>query len=200
MLPLPEIEGGYGAILCDPPWNFKTYSGESAVPTLAADPYSTMTLDEMKALPVGDVAAADCLLVMWIVSSHLVEAIELAAAWGFTYRSIGPVWAKERSPDQAEIFDDGPICDLGMGYWFRQQCEIALVFGRGSPKRLSRSVRQYVGEPRREHSRKPDCVHERIERLVAGPRLELFARQQRPGWTAFGNQTEKFHSPIHGPA
>jgi N6-adenosine-specific RNA methylase IME4 len=184
--------GHFKAILADPPWGFRTFSGEQAVPTLAADPYATMSLDEMKALPVGDVAADDCLLVMWIVSSHLVEAIDLAVAWGFTYRSIGPVWAKERAPGQAEMFDDSPICELGMGYWFRQQCEIALVFGRGSPERLSCSVRQYIGEPRREHSRKPDGVHERVERLVAGPYLELFARAPRAGWTAWGNETDKF--------
>lgn len=151
-----------------------------------------MALDEMKSLPVADVAAEDCLLTMWIVSSHLVEAIDLASSWGFTYRSIGPVWAKERAPGQAEMFGDGPICDLGMGYWFRQQCEIALVFGRGSPTRKSCSVRQYIGEPRREHSRKPDCVHSRIEQLVAGPYLELFARQRRPGWDVWGNETDKF--------
>jgi N6-adenosine-specific RNA methylase IME4 len=184
--------GHFGCIYADPPWAFRTYGGEDAVPTMGADPYSTMTLAEMKLLPVAEIAADDCLLVMWIVSSHLLEAIELAEAWGFTYRSIGPVWAKDRSPGQAEMFDDGPICDIGMGYWFRQQCEIALVFGRGSPTRKSRSVRQYIGEPRRQHSRKPDCVHDRIERLVAGPYLELFARAPRPGWTVWGNQTERF--------
>lgn len=191
--PFPDLpRGHFGCILADPAWAFRTYGGEDAVPTLGDDPYPTMTLDEMKALPVSEIAAKDCLLIMWIVSSHLIEAIELAGAWGFTYRSIGPVWGKERSPNQAEMFDDGPICDLGMGYWFRQQCEIALVFGRGSPTRLSRSVRQYIGEPRREHSRKPDCVHDRIEALVAGPRLELFARSSREGWASWGNEVEKF--------
>lgn len=184
--------GHFGCILSDPPWAFRTYGGKDAVPTLADDPYPTMTLDEMKALPVAEIAAADCLLVMWIISSHLIEAIDLATTWGFTYRSLGPVWAKDRSPGQEEMFEDGPICDIGMGYWFRQQCEIALVFGRGSPKRLSRSVRQYIGEPRREHSRKPSCVHDRIEQLVAGPYLEMFARSRRPGWSAWGNQIWKF--------
>lgn len=190
MVVLPE--GPFGCILADPPWSFRTFSGDKTVPTLAADPYQTMTLDELKALPVSEVAAVDCLLVMWIVSSHLTQAVELAEAWGFTYRSIGPVWAKERAPDQAEMFGDDPICDLGMGYWFRQQCEIALVFGKGSPTRLSASVRQFVGEPRREHSRKPAVIHDRIQQLVAGPYLELFAREPREGWTVWGNQTDKF--------
>lgn len=182
----------FGAIYADPPWAFRTFSGADAVPTLADDPYPTMTLADLKALPVQDVAAVDCLLVMWIVSSHLVEAIDLATTWGFTYRSLGPVWAKERAPDQAEMFGNDPICDLGMGYWFRQQVEIALVFGRGSPARKSCGVRQYIGEPRREHSRKPEVARERIEQLVGGPYLELFARTERPGWTSWGNEVGKF--------
>lgn len=184
--------GPFGCIYADPPWSFRTYSGESCVPTRAADPYATMTLDEMRALPVGDVAAPDCLLVMWVVSSHIPQAIELAEAWGFTYRSLGPVWFKQRHPDQAELFADDPICDLGMGYWFRQQTEIALVFGRGSPKRLNADVRQAIFAPRREHSRKPDDVRHRIERLVAGPYLEMFARQAPAGWVAWGNEAAKF--------
>lgn len=188
--PLPP--GPFGCILADPPWAFRTFSGKDAVPTLGAAPYATLTLEEMQALPVAEVAAEDCLLVMWVISSHIPQAISLAGAWGFSYRSLGPVWIKARSPDQSEMFDDAPICDLGMGYWFRQQAEIAFVFGRGSPKRLSASVRQVMASPRRQHSRKPDETHERIQALVEGPYLELFARQARPGWTVWGNQTDRF--------
>lgn len=188
--------GQYRAIYMDPPWAFRTFSGEDAVPTLGEDPYPTMTLDELKALPVGEVAAPDCLIVMWVISSHVPQAIELAETWGFTYRSIGPVWPKVRSPDQVEMFDDAPICDLGMGYWFRQQVEISLVFGRGSPTRLNADVRQLVWASRREHSRKPEGIHERIERLVAGPYLEMFGRQQRDGWTVWGNQSTKFDAEV----
>jgi N6-adenosine-specific RNA methylase IME4 len=179
-------------VLADPPWGFRTYSGADAIPTLADDPYPAMTLDEMKALPVADITAPDCLMIMWVVSSHVPQAIELAEAWGLTYRSLGPVWVKAVSPDQLEMFDDQPISELGMGYWFRQQAEIALVFGKGSPERLSAGVRQVIWAPRREHSRKPDGVHARIERLVAGPYLELFGRQERAGWTVWGNQTDRF--------
>lgn len=188
--PLPP--GPFGAILADPPWGFRTFAGEDSVPTLAADPYPTMTLDEMKAISVAAAAAPNCLMVMWVISSHIPQAIELAEAWDFTYRSLGPVWFKDRFPDQIEMFGDGPICDIGMGYWFRQQTEIALVFGRGSPTRLNADVRQVFSTPRRQHSRKPDGVHERIERLVAGPYLEMFARQTRRGWTAWGNEVGMF--------
>lgn len=190
MTPLPP--GPFATILADPPWGFRTYGGDDAIPTMGEDPYPAMTLDEMKALPVAEVAAPDCLLIMWVVSSHVPQAIELAEAWGFTYRSLGPVWVKAVSPDQLEMFEDQPISELGMGYWFRQQCEISFVFGKGSPERLSAGVRQVIWAPRREHSRKPEGVHARIERLVAGPYLELFGRQERAGWIVWGNQTDRF--------
>lgn len=192
MSPLPSTPGGFGAALLDPAWGFRTFSGDDRVPTLAADPYPTMTLDEMKALPVAEVMAPDSLMVMWVVSSHIPQAIELATHWTFTYRSLGPIWIKDRHADQVEMFGDGPICELGMGYWFRQQAEIALVFGRGSPKRLNADVRQVIAAPRREHSRKPDGIHARIERLVGGPYLEMFGRQERAGWAVWGNETTKF--------
>jgi N6-adenosine-specific RNA methylase IME4 len=188
--PLPP--GPFGCILADPPWGFRTYAGTDEVPTLAADPYQTMSLDEMKALPVEASAAPDCLLVMWVISSHVPQALELAEAWGFSFRSLGPVWVKASSPDQLEMWGDAPISDLSMGYWFRQQSEIALVFGRGSPERLSCGVRQVIWAPRREHSRKPDIAHERVEALVAGPYLEMFGRTPRAGWTVWGNETNRF--------
>jgi N6-adenosine-specific RNA methylase IME4 len=184
--------GHFGCILADPPWHFQSYDGVSCVPTTADDPYSTMTLDDLKALPVADVAADDCLLVMWVVSSHLPQALELGATWGFTYRSLGPIWPKEKHPGQPEMFDEGPICELGMGYWFRQQAEISLVLGRGSPTRLNGGVRQMIFAPRQQHSRKPAEQYRRIESLVAGPYLELFARAPREGWTVWGNETDKF--------
>ena len=76
-----------------------------------------------------------------------------------------------------------------MGYWTRASSEVCLLGTRGKPKRLNADVRQGIIAPVRQHSRKPDGIHERIERLVAGPYLELFARQQREGWTAWGKRT-----------
>ena len=81
---------------------------------------------------------------------------------------------------------------IGMGFWFRQEGEIALVFTRGKPKRVDAGVRQVVFGPRREHSRKPDECRPRIERLVAGPYLELFGRTDRPQWTFWGDDVGRF--------
>jgi N6-adenosine-specific RNA methylase IME4 len=84
---------------------------------------------------------------------------------------------------------------MGMGYWTRANTEPCLLATRGNPKRLDAGVRMGIIEPRRQHSRKPDCVHGRIERLVSGPYLELFARAERPGWTTWGNEVGKFSTP-----
>lgn len=171
-------QGTFGCILADPPWSFRTWSGKTGTPhRTAEDHYKTMTLRDIAALPVEEVAAKDCALFMWVVDSHVDQAIHLAAAWGFKFKTIAFVWDKGR---------------IGMGYWTRKQAEVCLLFTRGKPKRISKSIRQVIREPRREHSRKPDVTHERIESLVAGPYLELFARSQRPGWVSWGNQTDKF--------
>jgi N6-adenosine-specific RNA methylase IME4 len=93
---------------------------------------------------------------------------------------------------QIDLFRDDVDVLVGMGYWTRANSEPCLLATRGKPKRLHRNVRMGIIEPRREHSRKPDCVHHRIERLVAGPYLELFGRQERPNWTVRGNEVGKF--------
>lgn len=177
-------DGPFGCILADPPWAFKTYSGKSGTPhRSAADHYVTMGFGGLSSLPVSSVAAKDCALFMWAVDSHLDEAIRLGEAWGFRFKTIAFVWSK---------LTKNSLPKIGMGYWSRKQCEICLLFTRGSPRRLSKGVRQLIQAQRREHSRKPDEQYERIEALVTGPYLELFARTSRPGWTAWGDETSRF--------
>jgi N6-adenosine-specific RNA methylase IME4 len=186
----------FGCILADPPWAFRTFSGENMTPhRCAEDHYRTMTFDQMAAMPVGARAAKDCALFMWVVGSHLTEAIALADAWGFTFKTDAFYWVKQRliDADQADLFtNDLPEPRMGFGYWTRKQVEPCWLFTRGKPRRIGKGVRQVILEPRREHSRKPDCQYDRIESLVDGPYLELFARTARPGWTAWGNQVDKF--------
>lgn len=159
--------------------------------------YDTMDLDEIKAIPVQTVAADDCLLIMWVVDSMIPQALEVGAAWGFDFKTVAYYWAKRRRETSSRKGpDDDQICDrsfpMGTGYWTRGNPEQAFLFTRGSPRRLSAGVRKLILDPRREHSRKPDDSYARTERLVAGPYLELFARQERPGWTVWGNQTDRF--------
>ena len=184
----------FSCILADPPWAFRTFSGENMTPHRSAeDHYSTIDLAGLKDLPVADVAAKDCALFMWIVDSHLAEALELGAAWGFTFKTVAFIWLKSRMVDQMDLFlGDVPDPAISFGYWTRKQGEICLLFTRGRVSRLSKGVRQVIINRKREHSRKPDEQYARIEALVDGPRLEMFARTAWPGWTAWGNQTDKF--------
>ncbi len=167
----------YGAILADPPWRFETWShkGRDRSPD-----YALLGCSDISALPVSEIASDDCVLFLWAIWPMLETALETVTDWGFTYKTAAFVWAKPQ---------------MGLGYWTRSGSEVCLLATRGKPRRLNADVRQVIIEPRREHSRKPDCVHERIERLVAGPYLELFARQRRPGWDSWGNEVDKFKPP-----
>lgn len=186
--------GGYRAILVDPPWNFTPWSvsgGPRSERRDATRYYDTMSIDEICALPVGDLAARDCMLFLWATWPMIEDAFRVVRAWGFTYSTCGFLWAKAHAR-QIEMFRDDLDGQVGMGFWTRSNSEPCLLAIRGKPKRLNKDVRQAIIEPRREHSRKPDCVRERIERLVAGPYLELFARSTRPGWDVFGDETGRF--------
>lgn len=187
--------GHFGCLLADPPWAFRTFSGENMTPHRSAeDHYRTMDLGDIMALPVAAHAAKDAALFMWIVDSHVDAAIELGRAWGFELKTIAFIWLKTGMYEaQFDLFTgDLPDPLMSMGYWTRKQAEICLLFTRGKPERLSKGVRQVIVDRRREHSRKPDEQYGRIEALVGGPRLELFARTTRPGWSSWGNQTDKF--------
>jgi N6-adenosine-specific RNA methylase IME4 len=177
-------QGPFGCILADPPWSFKTWSGKTGTPHRTAnDHYSTTETRILRDIPVADVAAKDCALFMWVVDSHIPDAIELGRAWGFEMKTRAFTWRKITRGGQARI---------GMGYWTRKQTELCFLFTRGKVKRKDKGVREIIDAPRREHSRKPDEQYERIERLVDGPYLELFARQAWPNWRAWGDQTDKF--------
>jgi len=190
--------GPYGCILADPPWSFLTYGKQRTTPhRTAEDHYVTMPAEDLRALDVSAVAARDCALFMWVVDSHLDEAIALGKAWGFEYKTIAFIWAKTTKAGAAGQFGFFPpetVHRIGMGYWTRKQAEVCLMFTRGKVKRIGKGVRQIIEAPRREHSRKPDETHERIRALVAGPYLEMFAREPRAGWDVWGNQTDKFEA------
>ena len=172
LAPIPE--GKYSVILADPPWPFEAYSGGGKGRS-AENHYPTMSADEL-ALMAGQVrsaAAEDCALFLWTISSHLDAALLTMRQWGFDFRATAFVWAKEGAP--------------GLGYWTRCRTEICLLGARGRPKRLAADVDELIHAPRGRHSEKPEEVYKRIERLVAGPYLELFARRARSGWDGWGN-------------
>jgi len=192
--------GHYGAVLADPPWAYKTYSGD-AIPSramrngLATAHYSTMQPDQISSLPVQSLLAQNSVLFLWATWPTLLDAIEIIKHWGFVYKTCAFAWMKA-DVSTINLFDDRIDAYMGLGYWTRANSEPCLLATRGKPKRLHADVRQGIIAPRREHSRKPDGIYERIERLVAGPYCELFARQKRKGWDTWGNETDKFKAVV----
>jgi N6-adenosine-specific RNA methylase IME4 len=176
----------YKVIYADPPWTFATYSrkGKGRSPEAY---YDCMSLAEIKALPVADWAADDCVLLLWATDPMLEKAFEIIKAWGFTYKTVGFYWAKTKKP---ELFYNDRSFFMGLGFWTRANPEPCLLATRGHPHRRRADVPKLIVSPRREHSRKPDEVYDRIEALCEGPFLEMFARFSRPGWDRWGSEAD----------
>ncbi len=181
LLQTPRPVGGYRCILADPPWRFVTYGPHSS--KAPEQHYATSPVDQIRRLPVRQMAAANCWLLLWATWPCLLQAIDVMQAWGFEYKT-GGAWAKQSST--------GASWQFGTGYVFRSASEVLLVGSRGHPRWLSKSERNLWIAPVREHSRKPDEIHQMAERACPGPRLELFGRAQRPGWAVWGDQADKF--------
>lgn len=180
---LVELDKKFPIILADPPWTFKTYSskGEGKSPSKH---YKTMSIDDICAFPVKDVAADDAILFLWVYQPLLPEAFKVMEAWGFRYVSIGFVWRKLTKHGKEH---------MSTGYYTRAGMEMVLIGRRGNPPRpLNRGVRQVFSSPVREHSRKPDEVYDYIEKMYNGPYLELFARSEyRKDWCKVGDEVGK---------
>jgi len=176
----------YKVIYADPPWTFATYSRKGKGRSAEAH-YDCMSLADIKALPVGEWAADDCVLFLWTTDPLLEKAFELVQAWGFTYKTVGFYWAKLNRP---EISYNDRSFFTGLGFWTRANPELCLLATRGKPHRRRADVRKLIVSPRREHSRKPDEAYGRIEALCEGPYLEMFARFPRAGWDRWGSDAE----------
>jgi N6-adenosine-specific RNA methylase IME4 len=181
----------FAVILADPPWHFVARS-EKGEDRSASQHYTTdrSKAEAIKALPVAQLAADDCVLFMWMVDWCPDLALEVIEAWGFAHKTTAFTWAKQNA--------SGEGWHMGQGYWTRANPEACWLATRGHPKRINADVRQLIVAPVMEHSRKPDEVHERIERLVRGPYLELYARRDRTDWVTWGNELP-FQLPPHDP-
>jgi N6-adenosine-specific RNA methylase IME4 len=176
----------FSVILADPPWTFKVYSGKGKQRS-ADRHYNTLSLDDIKALPVESLAADDCALFLWGVCPEVPGALDVIRAWGFEFKTKAFTWIK--------LNPKGEGLHTGMGYWTRANSEDVWLATRGNPRRLAMDVHQVVTAPVGEHSEKPTEVHGRIERLLAGPYLEIFARAERSGWTTWGNEIAREAAP-----
>jgi N6-adenosine-specific RNA methylase IME4 len=173
----PELPTGpFQVVVADPPWQYET--GNSL-------PYPTMPIEEIKAMPVREIADENATLWLWTTNAHLPVAFDVVAAWGFEYKTI-LTWVKDR---------------MGTGEWLRGQTEHCLLGARGKPVFLHGSDSTVLEAARREHSRKPEEFYALVQRVCPGSRVELFARQQREGWRAFGNDTTLYSgAPVNAVA
>ena len=165
-------------IYADPPWTFKTWSSKGKA---KSPKYDVMTIEDIKNLPVNNIADDDCILFIWVTYPLLKEGLETIEAWNFKYKTCGFSWIKQNKKANSLFW--------GLGYWTRSNNEICLLATKGKPKRISNSVHQVVMDKIREHSKKPDCVRNRIVELCGDlPKIELFARTTQEGWSSWGNE------------
>lgn len=169
-----RASGRWSLIYADPPWRYDAAPPDPEMRAIESH-YPTMSLDEIKALPIPRIVTDDAVLFLWATSPKLEEAIGVLNAWGFRYRTC-MVWVKDR---------------IGLGYYARQRHELLLIGTRGNPPVPSTDARpdSVIDAPRREHSAKPEIVYGLIERMYPEfRRVELFARGQREGWDRWGDQ------------
>jgi N6-adenosine-specific RNA methylase IME4 len=187
---LKSLDGQkFSTILADPPWQFQNRTGKVAPEHKRLSRYPTLTIDEIKKLPVWQAADEKCHLYLWVPNALLPWGIDVLHAWGFHYKS-NIVWHKVRK--------DGGSDGRGVGFYFRNVTELLLFGIRGNNARTLKPGRtqvNYISSRKREHSRKPDEQYLVIESCSPGPYLELFARGEREGWSSFGNQADDNYQP-----
>jgi len=167
----------YNIIYADPPWTYtdKATAGERG----AGFKYSLMSLEDIKKLPVQKITAENCALFLWSTFPQLPNCLKVVEAWGFQYKTAAFVWAKT-NPKSGTFF-------WGMGNHTRSNAEVCLLGIKGRMKRQSASVHSLLVAPRGRHSEKPKETRTRIVQLFGDmPRIELFARDQEPGWDVWG--------------
>ena len=175
----------YNVIYADPPWKYGDVHTWYKMGGGVAKHYKTMNLEELNAMSdkIKKIAAADCLLFMWVTFPNLKEGIKTIENWGFKYKTLGFSWIKLNKINKKPCF--------GIGFYTKSNCEVCLIGIKGKPGNLIKSnkVSSCIISERREHSRKPDEARERIEQLVGQvPKIELFARQEFDGWDCWGNE------------
>lgn len=179
----------YRTIYADPPWQFANRTGKMAPEHKRLNRYSTMKLEDIMRLPVGDAAADKSHLYLWVPNALLPEGLAVMKAWGFEYKT-NLIWEKVRK--------DGQPDGRGVGFYFRNTTEMLLFGIKGDKNRTldpGRTQVNLIRTQKREHSRKPDEFVELIQACSPGPYLELFARGDRPGWDMWGNQATEDYEP-----
>lgn len=188
-----NIDKKYNIIYADPAWSYRDYtSREVAERNLNNNSkksvvmkYDVMKTQDLCDLPIKDICAEDCILFMWVTMPKLNECFDLMKSWGFKYSTCGFTWIKKNKKNTSTNF-------WGMGRWTRSNAELCLIGIKGKPQRVSKSIHSVIETPIEEHSKKPDCVRDKIVELCGDiPRIELFARQSAEGWDCWGNEASE---------
>ena len=176
---IPRVAGGWATLILDPPWSFND-KGSRAAPdwTDATAGYQTMSEDDILALPIDEIAAANSHLYLWTTDSHLPLALRCIERWGFKFKQV-LVWRK--------MTTNGKV-HFGMGHYYRHSQELVLFAVRGKAPARVRNLRSIFDALAGKHSVKPDELQHLAEQMSPAPRVELFARRHLTGWTCWGNQ------------
>lgn len=187
----------FGVLYADPPWRFATYSAKGTGRS-AVSHFDVLSIDALKTLPLTDLAAPDCVLLLWVTRTLTARVIaDLLDTWNFEEKSTAFTWVKNGKYDgndkvAEEDLDPAGCWPIGNGFGTRANPERCILATRGKPKRRYADVRELIIAPREQYARKPGVAYERIERLYPGPYLELFDRNTRAGWTSWGDQVGLF--------
>jgi N6-adenosine-specific RNA methylase IME4 len=182
VIALPTTPGGWGCLAADPPWSFHD-KGSRAAPDWRlrdAGGYRTMRAEQVLTLPVAAIVAPQAHLYLWVTDAHLLDgtAALVCRAWGFRPKQLLD-WVKVGRTGKLQV---------GLGHYFRHTSEHVIFATRGRAPALRHDLVATFMAPRTAHSVKPDRLQELAELMSPSPRLELFARRARPGWTAWGDE------------
>lgn len=175
---VPKLKGLYNVISIDPAWNYegenKNITSYDANGRRVANPYPEMSTQKIKDIKLP--LLNDSVVFLWTTHKFLPDAFDILKNWNLDYKAT-LVWNKEK---------------IGMGAWFRMQCEFCLVGIKGKPYWDNTTYRDIINEPRRQHSRKPDAFFDMVDKITLGRKLEYFSREKREGWDVFGNDVNKY--------
>ena len=181
---MSEVIKKYQIIYADPPWQYNNRANSGTkFGGGAAKHYNLMSMEEIKKLPINELADENCVLFLWVTFPLLDEQIKLFEEWGFRYKTLGFSWIKLNKNNNKPCF--------GIGFYTKSNCEVCLMGMKGKLKPVSNKVSSAVLSVRREHSRKPDEIRDKIVELFGDlPRIELFARNKTGGWDTWGNEVD----------
>jgi len=172
----------FNVILLDPPWAYNARNNpDTRFGGGAGGHYGTMTIEQIAALPIGELASDNCAMFMWCTFPQIDKQMQLFKQWGFEYKTVAFTWIKTNPKNGKPFF--------GVGYYAKSNAEVCLLGIKGRMKPISNKVSSVIISPKEKHSKKPDEARNRIVQLFGDvPRIELFARQRCEGWTSLGNE------------